>query len=146
VADLRPRFTDDTDTHPGLRLTAVRRSSNVVVDADSHLLLSDGLGPYDMEIRWLAHLDDSEVLRIWRSWTGFQVYQALLEPQPADRWSIRELAVEQDPDRYQGSLTDEPARFDAVLVAIVNTLRYFRAGHTPYGPAADAGPAPSPWP
>jgi hypothetical protein len=33
-----------------------------------------------------------------------------------------------------------------VLVAVVNTLRRFRAGHTPYGATQDADPLPPPWP
>jgi hypothetical protein len=46
-----------------------------------------------MEIRWLAHLDDTNVLRLWRSWIGHQIYQAVLERQAANQWVIRELAV-----------------------------------------------------
>ncbi|WP_067499123.1 hypothetical protein [Actinoplanes sp. TFC3] len=146
MADLRPRFTDDTETHPALKLTAAPQPFHLTVDSDTRLLLSDGLGRYDMEIRWLAHLDDAGVLRIWRSWTGYQIYQAVLERQRAGQWSIRELAVELDPDRYRGSLSAEPAQFDAVLSAVVTTLRRFRAGHTPYGATPDADPLPPPWP
>jgi hypothetical protein len=146
MTDLRPHFTDDTETHPGLRLTAVPGSSSQLVDADTKQLLADGLGRFDMEIRWLAHLDHTNVLRLWRSWTGHQIYQAVLERQTADQWVIREVAVEQEPARYRGSLSAEPDQFENVLVSVVNTLRYFRAGHTPYGPAPDAEPLPSPWP
>jgi hypothetical protein len=146
VADLRPRFTADTETHPGLHLTTVPRTSGLVLDADTRQLLSDGLGRFDMEIRWLAHLDDTNVLRLWRSWTGHQIYQAVLERQAANRWVVRKLEVEQQPDRYRGSLSAEPDQFEKALVSVVNTLRHFRAGHTPYGPAHDAESLPSPWP
>ena len=132
--------------YPGLRLTAVPRSSSLIVDADTRLLLSDGLGRFDMEIRWPAHLDETNVLRMWRSWTGHQIYQAVLERQAADQWAIHELAVEQEPARYRGSLSAEPEQFDKVLVSVVNTLRRFRSGHTPYGPALDAEPLPLAWP
>ena len=94
----------------------------------------------------MAHLDETNVLRLWRSWTGHQIYQAVLEQQVAGQWLIRDLAVEQEPTRYRGSLSAEPEQFDKVLVSIVNTLRSFRAGHTPYGPALDAGPLPPAWP
>ncbi|WP_305784174.1 hypothetical protein [Symbioplanes lichenis] len=118
----------------------------LLVDADTRQLLRDGLGSYDMEIRWPAHLDDADVLHIWRSWTGHQIYQAVLEQQGAGRWTIKDLAVEQDAARYQGSLAAEPAQFEAVLAGIVNTLRDFRAGHTPYGPSPEADPLPPVWP
>jgi hypothetical protein len=148
VADLRPRFTEDNahQAHPGLRLTTVPRSPSMVLDADTRQLLTDGLGRFDMEIRWLAHLDETDVLRLWRSWTGHQIYQAVVEWQAAGQWVIRDLAVEQEPDRYRGSLSAEPDQFERVLVSVVNTLRRFRAGHTPYGPTPDAEPLPSPWP
>lgn len=99
-----------------------------------------------MEIRWLAHLDDTGVLRLWRSWTGQQIYQAVFESHATDQWVIRELAVEQEPTRYRGSLAVEPDQFENVLISVVNTLRRFRAGHTPYGPNPDAEPLPSLWP
>jgi hypothetical protein len=65
MADLRPHFTDRTarGTHPGLRMTAVPSPPSLVLDADVRQLLYDGLGRFDMEIRWLAHLDESNVLR-----------------------------------------------------------------------------------
>ena len=53
------------DQKPGLAL-----------DPDTIRLLRDGLGFHDMEIRWVAHLDDTNVLRLWRSWTGYQIYEA----------------------------------------------------------------------
>jgi hypothetical protein len=74
----------------------------------------------------LAHLDDTNVLRLWRSWTGHQIYHAVLDRQATHRWGIRDLAVEQEPDRYRGSL--------------------FRAGHTPYGRPRMRNLCPSPWP
>jgi hypothetical protein len=110
----------------------------MLLDTDARQLLSDGLGRFDMEIRWLAHLDDANVLRLWRSWTGHQIYQAVIAEQTADRWMILDLTVEQEPDRYRGSLSSEPNHFEKVLVSVVNTLRHFGAGHTPYGPAPDA--------
>lgn len=131
VADLRPRFTDDTETHSGVRLSAVPRSPGLVLDTDTRQLLSDGLGWFDMEIRWLAHLDDKNVLRLWRSWTGLQIYQAVVERQADEQLVIRELTVEQEPDRYRGSLSAEPDLFEKVLASVINTLRRFRAGHTP---------------
>jgi hypothetical protein len=108
--------------------------------------LRDGLGLFDMEIRWLAHLDDSDVLRLWRSWTGHQIYEALVEKQGADKWTINSLKVEQASDRYGGLVSAEPDQFERILVSVVNTLREFRCGHTPYGPGPDAEPLPPPWP
>ncbi|GAA2708171.1 hypothetical protein Apa02nite_057500 [Actinoplanes palleronii] len=121
-------------------------SPGLVLDADTRQLLADGLGPFDMDMRWLAHLDETNVLRLWRSWTGHQIYQAVVEPRAAGTWAIRDLTVEQEPDRYGGSVSAEPGEFEQVLIVVVNTLRHFRAGHTPYGPGPDADPLPPPWP
>jgi hypothetical protein len=44
-------------------MTAVPSPPSLVLDADVRQLLYDGLGRFDMEIRWLAHLDESNVLR-----------------------------------------------------------------------------------
>jgi hypothetical protein len=90
-------------------MTAVPGQPDLVLDTDAYGLLRAGLGAFDMEIRWLAHIDESNVLRLWRSWTGIQIYQAAIEKQTEDEWLIRTLLVEQEPDRYRGSLSDEPA-------------------------------------
>lgn len=50
------------------------------------------------------------------------------------------------PDRYRGSLSDEPGNFERILVSVVNTLREFLAGHTLYGPTPAAEPRPATWP
>jgi hypothetical protein len=36
----------------------------LTLDRDTIGLLRDGLGFYDMEIRWVAHLDEADVLRL----------------------------------------------------------------------------------
>ncbi|MBB2948442.1 hypothetical protein FB565_008225 [Actinoplanes lutulentus] len=142
--DLRPLFStaDAGRVQPALDLRPVTSDPHLVLDADTTALLRDGLGGYDMEIRWMAHLDGEGVLRMWRSWTGLQVYEAGVT---GDR--ISGLRVEQHPDRYTGSLDQEPELFCRVLISVVNELRRFRAGYTPYGPASPStGPEPSRWP
>lgn len=99
-----------------------------------------------MDVRWLAHLDTCNVLRLWRSWTGHQIYEATLTEGGQGQTVFDGLKVEQDPDRYRGKLDDEPGQFEMVLVSVVNVLRRFRAGHTPYGPGPDADPQPPSWP
>jgi hypothetical protein len=87
------------------------------------------------------------VLRLWRSWTGYQIYEApVVSDPPGTGATIAGLKVEQHPDRFTGPLSNEPALFERVLISTVNHLRRFRAGHTPYGPSPFAGPAPQPWP
>jgi hypothetical protein len=144
VPDLRPLFTDRTAeaTRPGLRMVAVPSPPRLRLDADTVRLLRAGLGRYDMEMRWLAHLDDAGVLRVWRSWTGHQIYEVTVAPDG----SLAGLTVEEDPDRHRGTAAAEPAQFEAVLTTVVNELRGLRAGHTPYGPVPGADPAPPRWP
>jgi hypothetical protein len=128
-------------------MRSLDREPGLSLDSDTIGLLRAGLGCYDMEIRWVVHLDAADVLRVWRSWTGYQIYEApvVLDGQAA-RATIAGLKVEQHPDRFTGVLSNEPALFEPVLISAVNHLRRFRAGHTPYGPSPPAGPAPEPWP
>jgi hypothetical protein len=148
MPDLRPLFTESTAarTYPGLQMTRVTTPCRLRLDADTQRLLREGLGRFDMEIRWLAHLDAAGVLRLWRSWTGLQIYRAMAREGADGEAGIERLEVEQHPDRYRGRLTDEPRQFEVVLVAVINTLREFRAGYTPYGPVEGAEPRPRRWP
>lgn len=148
MPDLRPLFTERTaaKTRPGRLMTGVAAPPRLVLDTDALGLLRDGLGWFDMEIRWLAFLDSSNVLRLWRSWTGYQTYEVTVDVRDPDRAVLRGLKIEQHPDVYTGDLTAEPDRFERILVSIINTLRAFRAGHTPHGPTPDADELPPPWP
>jgi len=148
VPDLRPLFTEETAgrVHPGLQMTRVSVPCRLRLDTEALGLLRDGLGHFDMEIRWLAHLDEADVLRIWRSWVGFQIYEARIELSADGTAAITQLEVEQDPDRYRGLLTDEPRQFERIVALVINTLRELRAGYTPYGPVEGAGPRPPTWP
>jgi hypothetical protein len=147
IDDLRPLFTEcATNVHPALAMHRLGAIPRLTLDSDTIGLLRDGLGFYDMEIRWVAHLDETDVLRLWRSWTGHQIYEAqLMVDQSRTNAVFGDLKVEQHPDRYTGQLSDEPL-FERVLISTVNHLRHFRAGHTPYGPSPSAGPTPDPWP
>jgi hypothetical protein len=127
-------------------MTAVPTSPRLRLDPDTVQLLRTGLGRYDMDSRWLVHLDISNVLRLWRSWTGHQIYEVTFLQDGQGQGVLDELKVEQDPDRYRGKLDDEPAQFETILASVVNVLRRFRAGHTPYGPGPDAEPEPATWP
>jgi hypothetical protein len=149
AADLRPLFNERSaaHVHPGLAMHRLNEAPRLTLDPDTIGLLRDGLGLYDMEIRWMAHLDEADVLRVWRSWTGYQIYEAHVTVEALGASAtVTDLKVEQHPDRYTGRLAEEPAWFEQVLITTVNHLRHFRAGHTPYGPSPSAGPAPEPWP
>jgi hypothetical protein len=149
IEDLRPLFTASSaaKVHPALAMRSIDRKPGLTLDSDALGLLRDGLGFYDMEIRWVIHLDATDVLRLWRSWTGYQIYEAqVVVDEPRARATITGLKVEQHPDRFTGLLSNEPALFERVLISTVNHLRRFRAGHTPYGPSPTAGPVPEPWP
>ena len=73
-----------------------------------------GLGRVDMEIRWLAWLSERDELRLWRSWTGFEIYRARFERGTDGALSLAELLVESSPDPYH-ALHHEPARFTDTL-------------------------------
>lgn len=148
IENLRPLFTERSaaKVRPGLAMSPAGTASRLVLDADAVRLLWDGLGFYDMEIRWVAHLDDTGVLRLWRSWTGHQIYQARAVATGTGTTRFVDVTMEQHPDRYTGKLADEPGKFERVLISTINHLRRFRAGHTPYGPSPSTGPAPDPWP
>ena len=137
---------DAAATRPGLLMTSVRRDPRLRLDPDTVTLLRAGLGRCDMELRWLARLDDTGTLRLWRSWTGHQVYEVTVVEDGRRGGVLVGLRVEQHPERHRGRLDGEPGRFEAVLASVVNDLRRFRAGHTRYGAAPDADPEPARWP
>ena len=109
IEDLRPLFTERmaAKVHPAQTLRPVDEEPRLILDADALGLLRDGLGYFDMEIRWMVHLDEAGVLRLWRSWTDFQIYEARVGADGA----ISDLRVEQHPDRYPGLLSRPPEPF-----------------------------------
>jgi len=146
-SDIRPLFTTDTNArvHGGLKLADVPQAPSLVLDPDTLSLLRDGLGQYEMEVKWLVHLDSLGRLRLWRSWTGYLMYDAICLVDINGRGRLTGLKVEQHPDRYRGSVRDEPGRFENVLIGVVNLLRELRAGHGLYGPVEGADPRPPHW-
>lgn len=77
----------------------------LVLATEEEAALRIGLGRVSMDVRWLAHLDDGDLLHLWRSWTGSETYAAQFERE-GDRLVLRRLAVEQD----AGVVTlDDPA-------------------------------------
>jgi hypothetical protein len=127
---MRYLFTESTAaaTHPGLQMAEVRAPCRTTLDADARRLLRDGLGRVDMDVRWLVHLDGANVLRLWRSWTGHQIYEATLRENADGVAVVERLEVEQHPDRYRGGMAAEPRRFEEVLVVVLDTVREVRAG------------------
>jgi hypothetical protein len=142
--DLRPLFTQRTRAFvkEGRMMTALAVTPRLTLDSDTVQLLRDGLGLYDMEIRWVAHLDSSGVLRLWRSWLGDQVYEAVVvDNGPGNEATVERLTVNQDPNHFGDRSSEEPELFERILISVVNTLRRFRAGIGPYDhPAPDREP------
>lgn len=58
-----------------------------------------GLGRTDMDIRWMAWLDEDDRLRLWRSWTGFEMFTADFT-RDSGTLRLTRLSVESDPERY----------------------------------------------
>jgi hypothetical protein len=132
-------FTPDTAARvlPGVAMIAVAEQPDVVLSAEDIDLLRDGLGHVDMQLRWLVHLDDLGVVRVWRSWSGYQVYQVTVSRDGR----VRDLRVEQDPSRAVSSMDAEPGFFGEVLWVILNDIRALRhdesrAAEAPTGDSA----------
>lgn len=88
---------------------------DVSLSADEEAALRIGVGRVDMEIRWLAWLDDQDALRLWRSWTGFEIYRAIFE-QRANALEATALLVESSPERFGTEpAEDHGARFAETL-------------------------------
>ena len=108
-------------------------------------LLREGLARVEMEHKWMAHLE-GEVLHLWRSWTGAEIYRAhLVETHEGAR--VAELWVEQDPSVHRGSLADEPGGFVGTLRGVLSLATRLRAGWTDWGPQpwATASPPECTW-
>lgn len=143
--DLRPPFTTDVRARlqPATRPVPVM-GLIVELSADDVALLRAGLAPYGTDVRWLAILDpdprvpdqpETGVLRLWRSWTGTQVYEARVALRQDGSALLTDLLVESDPERYRSSGDDELSQFRDVLgSAVLDQLRDLRGGRSPYGP------------
>jgi hypothetical protein len=117
----------------------------VELSADDIALLRAGLGPYGTDMRWLAVLDldprlpdrpETGVLRLWRSWTGRQIYQARVALREDGSAVLTDLLVESDPEIYRasGGRDGEVHQFREVLAsAVLDVLRDLRAGRAPIG-------------
>lgn len=76
----------------------------LVLAAETEEALRIGLGRTDMEVRWMASLDESDTLRLWRSWTGHEIYRATFERR-TDGLKLAGLLVESAPDVHRVDLT-----------------------------------------
>jgi hypothetical protein len=80
-----------------------------------------GFQSTDMDDRWHAIVENDR-LYLYRSWTGFGVYEAGFELR-GDRWHITEAIVETYDERYRaGALPDEAER----LVRIIDGVLIYR--------------------
>jgi len=95
-----PAFDKDREEVEIMRMPLAADPPELTLTTSHERELRLGLGRVDMEIRWMAWLDDTDTLRIWRSWSGFEIYRARFERR-ANRLSLVELFVESSPDRYE---------------------------------------------
>jgi hypothetical protein len=87
---------------------------NFSLNTDEEAAFRIGIGRVDMETRWLAWLDQ-DILRLWRSWTGFEIYRATFERR-ANGLQATELLVESSPERFGFEpAEDHGARFAETL-------------------------------
>jgi len=116
----------------------------VPLTADDLRLLREGLGRIDMDLRWMVHLTEDGTLRLFRSWTGIEVYRATVTPRPDGGAAVTGLLVETEPDRYRWTPAagGEPAQFLGVLGSTLDLAADLAAGFGLY-PPFPAGPPPS---
>ena len=136
-------FTPDTAVEPMLRPVDVSLPRPAHLSAADVALLRDGLARGEMEHKWMVSLDGDGTLRLFRSWTGFELYRAAVAP-AADGGVVTALQVETHPDRYGWSPAEggEPARFLDVLDGVLGLAMDLAAGFGSY-PPYPPGPPPS---
>ena len=91
----------------------------VVHSSDAHLL-SLGLGRVDMDLRWMWTWDRDGVLRLFRSWTGREVFRLRLTPVdlvPGGRWRVAAAEVEEGTD---------PGTTESMLRSVLASVRGVR--------------------
>jgi hypothetical protein len=96
-------------------------AATVAVDArftDAQMaLLRQGLVPDEQEDKWFVVFDEgAQVLRAYRSWTGFLAFEARFE-KAGDGWKVASATVNRDPDQVNSGGDAS----DAAMVA--STLR-----------------------
>lgn len=142
--DLRHPFTAEVRARLVGALRLVPQPGLAVeLSADDVALLEYGLAPYGSDVRWLGVLDldppasgrpETGVLRLWRSWTGMQIYEARVVLREDRSALVTDLLVESDPERYRGFDDEELDVFALTLrSAVLDQLRDLRAGQSPYG-------------
>src|SRR4051794_6123760 len=73
-------------------LLPVKTNASHILTKDQILDLKNGLGGISMDVKWMAHLvaaeqsdpfadpDERFVLRLYRSWTGFLIFEGYYRP------------------------------------------------------------------
>jgi len=134
--DQRVLFDPGTPVEPMRRPVAVPVERPVLLTAGDVRLLRDGLGRIDMDLRWMVHLADDGALRLYRSWTGHEVYRATVSTGPDGGGEVTGLQVETYPDRHRWTPTagGEPAQFLRVLGSTLDLALDLAAGFWLYPP------------
>lgn len=73
-----------------------------------------GAGRIDMEIKWMFRLGDDGVLRLFRSWSGYEWYRARVIKKGGSQWVLTDLNIESDKRRV-GNYAQLASSFEAVL-------------------------------
>ena len=117
-----PPFDSAHETVEAMLRPTSASPPDVSLSADEEAALRVGIGRVDMEIRWLAWLDDRDTLRLWRSWTGFEIYRATFERR-ANALRVSALLVESSPDRFgTDAAEDHGARFAETLTHCLSLI------------------------
>lgn len=100
-----PPFDRDREPVEVMRAPLAVDVPEVTLSAEDEGAFRIGIGRADMEIRWMASLDELDRLRLWRSWTGHEIYRATFERQP-EGLKLVGLLVE-SADELHGIAADE---------------------------------------
>lgn len=105
---------------PLVRPAPLQLADALVVHAPDAHLLSLGLGRVDMDLRWMWTWDRDGVLRLFRSWTGREVFRLRLTPVdlvPGGRWRVAAAEVEEGTD---------PRTTESMLRSVLASVRGVR--------------------
>ena len=119
-----PPFDGDHESVEAMQTPLAVDAPEVTLSAEAEDALRIGIGRTDMEIRWMASLDEFDTLRLWRSWTGHEIYRATFERQPAGLKLVG-LQVESADELHRIAADEQPGQ------RFLQTLRHCLSLITP---------------
>lgn len=90
---------------PMLRPTRLRHHEPIPITRELYRALATSAGRIDMDVRWMWRWGSDNLIRFFRSWTGYEIFRFHVRTRDGHT-NISSVEVESDPKRYAGGRLD----------------------------------------